>query len=92
MGDKKTVLYIGGFELPDKNAAAHRVVGIAKGLKTLGYNVVFLNSLKNYKGSFKKQYFGFNCFEYNRESKIDYLITAKTCLLKLKMIKQQQMN
>ena len=32
---KGTVLYIGGFELPDKNAAAQRVVGIAKSLRDL---------------------------------------------------------
>ena len=38
-----TVLYIGGFELPDKNAAAHRVLGIAKILKELGYSVEFMN-------------------------------------------------
>lgn len=40
-GNKGTVLYIGGFELPDRNPAAHRVLNNAKILKTLGYNVVF---------------------------------------------------
>ena len=38
----KTVLYVGGFILPDKNAAAQRVVGIAKILRDIGYNVVFM--------------------------------------------------
>ena len=38
-----TVLYIGGFELPDKNAAAHRVLSVAKIFRDLGYNVEFLN-------------------------------------------------
>mgnify|MGYP004602292779 FL=1 len=28
--EKKTLVYIGGFELPDKNAAAHRVVSNAE--------------------------------------------------------------
>lgn len=37
-----TILYIGGFELPDKNAAAHRVLSNGKILKELGYNVVFV--------------------------------------------------
>lgn len=37
------IIYIGGFELPDKNAAAHRVVGNAKALRELGYNVVFID-------------------------------------------------
>lgn len=43
---KKNILYIGGFELPDKNAAAHRVIGNAKALKDIGYNVIFVNSYK----------------------------------------------
>lgn len=36
-----TVIYIGGFEMPDKNAAAHRVLNNAKIFKELGYHVVF---------------------------------------------------
>lgn len=39
--EKGTVLYVGGFELPDKNAAAHRVVNNAKIFRELGYRVVF---------------------------------------------------
>lgn len=84
-----TVLYIGGFQLPDKNAAAQRVVGIAKGLRLLGYNVVFLNSLtkcdnRNIKC---KDYFGFTCYEFQREMKWDYLISGKTTLSLIKSIK-----
>lgn len=40
--NKETILYIGGFELPDKNAAAHRVLNNGKALKKLEYNVVFI--------------------------------------------------
>lgn len=36
------ILYIGGFELPDKNAAAHRVLSNAKIFKELGKRVVFI--------------------------------------------------
>lgn len=36
------ILYIGGFELPDKNAAAHRVLSNAKILGSLGKKVVFI--------------------------------------------------
>ena len=36
-----TILYIGTFRLPDKCAAAHRVKGISKSLRDLGYQVVF---------------------------------------------------
>lgn len=82
MCNKGIILYIGGFQLPERNAAAQRVVGIAKGFRTLGYDVVFLNSLKD-SGSLEaieKEYFGFKCFEYKRELDNDYLFSAKTTL------------
>ena len=37
-----TLLYIGGFELPDKNAAALRVVANAKLLRALGFRVILV--------------------------------------------------
>ncbi len=37
----KNILYIGGFEMPDKNAAAQRVLSIAKALRLLGYDIQF---------------------------------------------------
>lgn len=40
---KGTILYVGGFEMPDKNAAAHRVLGNSKIFRELGYNVVFID-------------------------------------------------
>ena len=84
----RTILYIGGFELPDKNAAAQRVIGIAKGLRVLGNEVVFLNSLKksNLSGIEEKDYYGFKCIEYKRESEKDYLFQAKTALSMIKRI------
>lgn len=39
---KGTIIYIGGFELPDKNAAAHRVFSNGKIIRELGYNAVFI--------------------------------------------------
>lgn len=42
MNSKGTLIYIGGFELPDKNAAAQRVISNAKALRELGFTVVFL--------------------------------------------------
>lgn len=36
-----TIVYVGG-ELPDKNAAAHRVLNNAKAFRSLGYNVVLI--------------------------------------------------
>lgn len=44
---KGTIIYIGGFELPDKNAAAHRVISNAKILTGLGYKVIFMGISKN---------------------------------------------
>lgn len=38
----KTIVYVGGFELPDKNAAAHRVLAVAKLFRACGYHVVLV--------------------------------------------------
>ncbi|SDX26908.1 glycosyltransferase [Paenibacillus sp. CF384] len=63
---KGTILYIGGFELPDKNAAAHRVLNNAKILRDLGYNVVFIDIDRSVKSSSSEQKSkttqGFDCW------------------------------
>lgn len=61
---KRTILYIGGFELPDKNAAAQRVFSVAKIFQELNFNVVFLGVDKSLKSdsnieNTKNVYFGF---------------------------------
>ena len=85
MHNNKTVLYIGGFQLPDKNAAAQRVLGIAKGIRNEGLDVRFINSLKVCTDSAQnKEYFGFSVFEYKRENNIDYLIGARTAISLIK--------
>lgn len=71
----KTVLYIGGFELPDKNAAAQRVVPIAQILKTLGYNVVFVGIDKSIKSNLgientKSDIYGFTSYRLKYPSSI----------------------
>lgn len=43
---KGKLIYIGSFKLPDGNAAAHRVINMAKAFKELGYEVVFLEIRK----------------------------------------------
>ena len=85
---KERVLYIGGYALPDRNAAAQRVVSIAKMLRELDYEVLFINSLKsttdkNYR---RVVYFGFECIEYGREKQFDYLISARTALASVEEI------
>lgn len=60
---KGTIIYIGGFELPDKNAAAHRVINNAKALRELGYEVIFIGIHKENENAIKKQlYFDFVCY------------------------------
>ena len=83
------ILYIGGFELPDKNAAAQRVIGIAKGLSIIGYETIFLNSLTDYdrREEERKNYYGFNCINYKQEAQFDHLISAKTVVNYIKTIK-----
>ena len=44
---KGTIIYMGNFELPDKNAAAHRVVNNGKVFTALGYRTAFLGTVKN---------------------------------------------
>lgn len=39
-----TIIYYGGFTLPDKNAAANRVVSNGKLFASLGYNTVFIGA------------------------------------------------
>ncbi len=60
---KHTFLYIGGFELPNKNAAAHRVVGIAKAIRELGHEVCFLNYTDSVTIPAWNKHFDFACFE-----------------------------
>jgi Glycosyltransferase len=38
----KTIVYVGGFELPDKNAAAQRVLNNARVMRAIGHRVVLL--------------------------------------------------
>ena len=44
---RKKILYVGGFILPDKNAAAQRVVSNAKAIKEIGFEIVFLGKSKD---------------------------------------------
>ena len=60
---KGTILYIGGFELPDKNAAAHRVINNAKAFRDLGYEVVFLGVHKDKRtGLLVDEFMGFKAY------------------------------
>jgi glycosyltransferase involved in cell wall biosynthesis len=74
--EKGTIIYIGGFELPDKNAAAHRVIANAKILKSLGYSIIFIGvdkNLKNNDNFFSTKYVfeGFDIYSVKYPSKIN---------------------
>lgn len=45
----KRILYIGGFDMPDNNAASHRVIGNAKAFRDLGYDTFFIGLSSNNK-------------------------------------------
>ncbi len=54
-----TILCVGNFELPDRNAAAHRVVNNAKLFRLLGYETVFLGACRGevyFKGIVKRDF------------------------------------
>jgi hypothetical protein len=63
----RNIVYTGGFELPNKNAAAFRVLSNAKILRELGFNVILLGldkTLKNSETIFKyaADFDGFECY------------------------------
>lgn len=48
---KKKILYIGGFDLPDNNAAAQRVIANSKLFNYLGYEVLLVGLTRNISNS-----------------------------------------
>ena len=60
-----TILYVGGFRLPDGNAAGPRVLNNAKILRDMGYNVVFIDVADEVSGDISdtlKKIDGFDCY------------------------------
>ncbi len=80
--EKGTVLYVGGFEMPDKNAAAHRVLNNGKALRELGYNVVFLGISHSATELVSEMYQGFECWSIpypkGKVQWFNYLVSIKT--------------
>lgn len=79
---KQNIIYIGGFELPDKNAAAQRVISNAKAFRDLSYETIFIglskdktvcNKIENFEG------FEYLNFEYpaNLKQWLSYLTSIK---------------
>lgn len=66
MKNLKRVLYVGGFELPDKNAAAQRVVANGKLFNKLGYDVSFLGvNTEQGESKNQKEILSFDNFSFN---------------------------
>lgn len=61
---KKKILYLGNFELPDKNAAAQRVINVSKILKKLKFEIVLIGVTKNEEHFKNKKIFKEEKFEY----------------------------
>lgn len=83
---EEVILYIGGFQLPDKNAAALRVMSNAKAFRELGYTVVFINALVNYEYEKPEwiNYDGFRTRNYQRENQLIYILSSKNIVAMLK--------
>ncbi len=67
MDDKETVIYIGGFELPDKNAAAQRVIANAQIIRKIGYTPVLIGINRelryyNVENMTYNKFYGFDCW------------------------------
>ncbi|MBK0070406.1 MULTISPECIES: glycosyltransferase [unclassified Enterococcus] len=85
----KKILYVGGFELPEGNAAAQRVLQISKILRDLNNEVIFYNR-KNLSESednslIETEYFGFKCYEEKKITSSRELLNQYT---NIKMIKE----
>ena len=67
---KQSILYVGGFILPDGNAAAQRAVGNARLFSALGHDVAFLTrSEEVFRGCRRTRHLGFDCYEVSDSSK-----------------------
>lgn len=72
---KKYAVYIGSFDLPDRNAAAHRVMNNARCLKSLNIDTIFLGIMQD------KKYTSKNMVSYKYES-FDIFQTGKPCTVR----------
>lgn len=70
-----TVIYIGPFDLPDRNAAAHRVLNIGKILREIGYDVIFIGTqAENLCDGQPYEVEGFKCYDIGYKGTQDKII------------------
>ena len=85
---KGKILYVGGFQLPDLNAAALRVVSNAKALREIGYEVCFFNTLNNYSQETQVvDYYGFKTLNCKKENIISYMFSCGKIIREIEKVK-----
>ncbi|PQJ21099.1 hypothetical protein [Tenacibaculum sp. SG-28] len=85
--ERNIILYVGGFELPDKNAAAHRVVSNANCLQGLGYEVIFIGVNKEKETLYTpKTVEGFEYYEIMYPKSFLQWVTYISSIYKVKKI------
>lgn len=87
----KRVLYIGGFEMPDKNAAAQRVLANAMTLRELGYEVSFIGPTKD-RASIAQEFNGFKCEYINYPQNLGQWIKYVTTFVSIRKILDYKPN
>lgn len=88
--DSKKVLYLGGFELPDRNAAAQRVISMAKTMRKTGYDVEFIGiTKKNEEIGQHLEFDGFKYTSYKYPSSIKEWIYQVTRFVPLNVIEEK---
>ncbi len=82
------MIYIGGFELPDKNAAAQRVISNAKALHETGYNIILVDIDRDCEKDIletKSECFGFTRYSMKYTNKRLISITDLIAIIKIYM-------
>lgn len=72
MSECNKIICIGGFQMPDKNAAAHRVLNNAKALRNCGYETIFIDinmAAEQDIINTRKVYFGFETYSISNTKK-----------------------
>lgn len=87
---KGSILYIGFFNLPDKDAAACRVMNNAKLIRSLGYDVIFIDEQINYPFNSiyesKRTINGFTIYSLERPNDIKTFISKMFSINRIKSI------
>lgn len=76
----ENILYIGGFVLPDRNAAAQRVIAIGKGFQKLGHQVFYLNYSDLVTEPRWSIYSGFDCYDMPKRGMYQHLTNIKDAI------------